>query len=120
LSSFLNLHLSKKDQTKIHCVDAHDDEQEREYDKFNNGSTRYSILSDQKPADGLSYHKARSVTVIHFTSVTMLPIGRAPPPPPPDASQLELSNVALPDMVIRYAIICVHPPARIGPPPHVM
>ena len=41
------------EEAKIHYVDAHHDEQRRDYGKFNQGIARYSICSDHERADSL-------------------------------------------------------------------
>ena len=53
LRGMLQFRLANDEEAKIHYVDAHHDEQRRDYGKFNQGSTRYSICSDHEPADSL-------------------------------------------------------------------
>ena len=50
----------KDEEAKIYYVDAHHDEQRRDYGKFNQGITRDSICSDHERADSVPRRRRRS------------------------------------------------------------
>jgi hypothetical protein len=60
LRGMVQFHLAKRVEAKIYYVDAHHDEQRRDYGKFNQGITRDSICSDQEGADSAPRRRTRS------------------------------------------------------------